>query len=131
MSEERCWRLLIVEDNRAFVDLTRAYLASLATLVHVERAEDAAALLAQGEPFDAILLDLGLQTTQGRATFQYIFEANKMAQLPIIVVTGSELDHGTPFPGGGRVVWKPMAFPDGLIQALHDVLDNRGGPHDA
>jgi PAS domain S-box-containing protein len=88
-------QILLVEDNSADAALLTRELAESSfgpfSITHVKRLEEALGLL-QRQPFDAVLLDLGLPDSQGLATLARL-QKQKPRGIPIIVLTG--LDDGS------------------------------------
>ncbi|HEX5748839.1 MAG TPA: response regulator [Archangium sp.] len=82
-------RILVVEDNPADVDLVREYLQErrLWTLSACDLLRKALAL-AEQEPPDVMLLDLGLPDSQGMETLNRAVD--RLPHVPIIVLTGRE-----------------------------------------
>ncbi|MGA2798621.1 MAG: response regulator, partial [Thermoguttaceae bacterium] len=88
---EGALHILLVEDNPSDADLLRETLAQVEEqleITHVERLQQAAEYIKQGDQVDVVLLDLGLPDSMGLATLE---RANSAApHLPIIVLTGLE-----------------------------------------
>ena len=84
-------KTLLVEDNPADVRLIREMLKELPAgtlqLQQVGRLDSAMELLRQ-EPFDVVLLDLGLPDAQGMETLTLIQKASR--SVPIVVLTGRD-----------------------------------------
>ncbi|RMD84091.1 MAG: hybrid sensor histidine kinase/response regulator [Candidatus Dadabacteria bacterium] len=82
-------RLLLVEDNpgdaRLFVEALREVGASDFDVTHVERFGDARARL-EAEPFDVVLLDLGLPDAEGLGMVSALGDV--APQTPVVVLTG-------------------------------------------
>ncbi len=82
-------KILVIEDNPGDADLVDVRLDQVkgfrAEVVHVQRL-DQALLRAQAEPFDLLLLDLGLPDSRGLDTLQRMQQA--CPQVPIVVLTG-------------------------------------------
>lgn len=88
------WRILLVEDEASFRHLVTATLARAIKPDHAktevfpaETVEVAQELL-EGRPFDLILLDLNLRSTQGIRTFESMRAAS--GNVPIVILTGEE-----------------------------------------
>ena len=83
-------RVLLVEDNRADVDLIREMLPETGAICFriesVSRLSEALIRL-KGDCIDLVLLDLGLPDSQGISTFQSVRKA--APDVPIIVFTGN------------------------------------------
>lgn len=88
------WRLLVIEDDRSYVLLLRAYLDAWAgeaiELDHVSRLGEALDRLAEGREYDAALLDLGLPDGVGLGLVERLCHAHP--GLPVIVLTGLDDD---------------------------------------
>jgi len=86
-------KLLLVEDDAHDLRLAREYLAGTRshafTVVHVGNVAAARAQL-EAEPFDAVVLDLGLPDSDGMETLTQVRE--RAGDLPIIILTGIDND---------------------------------------
>lgn len=86
---EQDLRVLVVEDNRADVKLVRDALAVARgrrfAITDVARLSDALERL-KVDPFDVVLLDLGLPDSKGLATFSLLHAPYRL--LPILVLSG-------------------------------------------
>jgi two-component system, cell cycle sensor histidine kinase and response regulator CckA len=82
------FRILVVEDNPAFVEFLRESLLSLSTELEVSVATQLSAAIAAltVQSFDAVLLDLNLPDSSGLQTLQRVTAAN--THVPIVVLTG-------------------------------------------
>jgi PAS domain S-box-containing protein len=93
MSMAAAWHLLMVEDDRSYVLLLRAYLDAWAgepiELDHVSRLSDALERLAVRD-YDAVLLDLGLPDGVGSGLVERLCQA--FPTVPVIVLTGLDDD---------------------------------------
>lgn len=82
-------KVLLVEDNPTDVLLVKATLAAAAgarfVVTHAAYLAEAERRIAE-EPFDVVLLDLGLPDSQGLATFTRARSA--MTEIPVIVLSG-------------------------------------------
>lgn len=114
-------RVLYVEDDPASVQVIASTLAlrpkvSLATAATT--AEGLAAIRA--EPFDAILLDLGLPDGSGWDLLDTVRRDPAMASTPVVVLTAGSVIAPTGTPGPDRIMQKPLDIADCLetIDAL-------------
>lgn len=89
-------RALVVDDDLLIRSLVKALL-EMESFAVTEAADGEAALAAvaavaaaDGQPFDLIVLDLGLPTLDGRQVLKAIRENPAHAAVPVIVLTGSE-----------------------------------------
>jgi PAS domain S-box-containing protein len=84
-----CIQLLLVEDNAADAALLREALDETTygsfRMTHTRRLDEAMRRL-ESEPFDVILLDLGLPDSQGLQTLERI--RNRTRKTPVVVLTG-------------------------------------------
>ena len=83
------FRILLVEDNRAYARLIREFLKEAGNgrfvLDYAERLSAGLEMMAERRP-DAVILDLSLPDSQGLATFIQIHE--RAPHVPVIVLTG-------------------------------------------
>lgn len=88
MTDKQHINVLLIEDNRHHADLISSMLMHAQDvhiqLQHAERLSSAVERLA-GEPFDVVLLDLGLPDSQGIETFIKVHD--QYPNIPIIVQT--------------------------------------------
>ena len=84
-------RVLVVEDNRADVELIKEYLPGMGSVrfefESVPRLSEALARLKE-KPFDLLLIDLGLPDSQGIDTFLKLQKA--APETPAIILTGND-----------------------------------------
>jgi len=84
-------KLLVVEDNAGDADLIREYLAGARGFrfqMELAASLGEARLRVTSEPFDLVLLDLGLPDCKGMATFEAMYRT--CPRVPIVVLTGLE-----------------------------------------
>jgi two-component system response regulator MprA len=112
-------RLLIVEDN---VDLRRMFRMALSLAGYdVEEAGDGleALRLIENRPPDLVVLDLKLRSLDGLSVQQELAARALTAHIPIVIVTGSDLDtDGLPV---ACVLRKPV-MPDDLVRTVRQCL---------
>ena len=129
--------ILLVEDNPGDAELLRELLGEPATglvaprVTWVERVGQARALLARaaagdGEPIDAILLDLSLPDARGLATVELVRAA--APTLPIVVLTGHDdeaLAVQAVQAGAQDYLVKGVVSAAGLRRALRHALERQ------
>lgn len=124
---DRPIRIMLIEDSPDDTDLFRDLLASVPSIsyavTHVERMREALRLLGV-EPFELILLDLGLPDSQGFDTFARISEQSP--DIPIIVLTGLDNDAlamQTVQNGAQDYLVKAQVDGPGLIRAIRYAIE--------
>jgi signal transduction histidine kinase/DNA-binding response OmpR family regulator len=122
-------RILLVEDNPRDADLLREGLSGLEespAIVHVERLGEAVRLLEQAEPFDVVLLDLGLPDAAGLAALE---RANAVAgRVPILVLSGLEdesLAIEAVRAGAQDYLVKGQTGARKLLQTIHHAMERK------
>jgi CheY-like chemotaxis protein len=87
-------RALVVDDDPLIRALVKALLETESFVVTVvadgEAAVSAVTTVVDGQPFDLIILDLGLPTLDGRQVLKTIRENPAHSAVPVIVLTGSD-----------------------------------------
>src|SRR5476651_1913053 len=83
-------RILLVEDDPAYAELTRAMLRTMSvTLDHATSVRAAVNQLTDAEgPYDVVLLDLGLPDAQELEALNSLVGA--APDLPLVILTGTE-----------------------------------------
>jgi signal transduction histidine kinase/CheY-like chemotaxis protein len=83
-------RLLLVDDDRSFIQLVRRMLQADGNRFHLSWASDGevALQLLHTERFDLVLLDIALPLRNGRAVVQAIRADQKLSHLPVVAVSG-------------------------------------------
>jgi len=83
-------KILLVEDNALNTELAIAILEQHGiTVKHAEHGQDALDILATGEVFDGILMDIQMPVLDGYETTKAIREQPKFKDLPIIAMTAN------------------------------------------
>ncbi|MFP5372872.1 MAG: response regulator transcription factor [Actinomycetes bacterium] len=126
MSDGPAPRVLLVEDEPRIAAFVAKGLRRAGWDVVV--AEDGAVglFLVTTEPFDAVVLDLGLPDTDGLSVLRTIQEGPTSP--PVVVLTGQDdpaSRKASTAAGARALVTKPFALGD-LRTALEGVLDRRG-----
>ena len=126
-----CICVLLVEDNPGDAFLVEQMLKQVGAdlhpfhLTHVEHLEAAAQCLAR-EPFDIILLDLGLPDTQGLDTLSAI---NAQApHLPAVILTGlgdEKLAFQAVRQGAQDYLVKGQVTADGLVRTIRYAIERK------
>ena len=129
VNHEANLHILLVEDNPGDADLLQEAMAQVANqpaITHAERMQQALAYLKQGEPFDVVLLDLGLPDSTGLATLQRAHDV--ASRLPIIVLTGLEDEAlGTEAVRNGAQDYlvKGQSSPRMLMRAIRHAIERK------
>jgi DNA-binding response OmpR family regulator len=111
--------VLVVEDDASLRQMYRTALG-LAGFLVVEAEDGLQALhCIEGQPPDLVILDLLLPTVSGLIVQQEIAANAQTRNIPIVIVTGSDLDLGPTY--GPCVLRKPVS-PDKLIATVRACL---------
>ncbi|HEX8987251.1 MAG TPA: response regulator, partial [Rhodocyclaceae bacterium] len=86
-------RLLIVEDDRAQADSMVALLGEGGVEIKVAATGKEAIGLLAAQPFDCLVLDLGLTDMSGFELLEYIQNLDGARRIPVIIHSGRELSH--------------------------------------
>lgn len=81
-------RILLAEDNENLAAILARFVASKGHSVTTAGNGAQAARLLASEPFDLLLLDLGLPEVSGIELLQKIRKSPKLSSLPVIIITG-------------------------------------------
>src|SRR5215212_9811532 len=81
--------VLVVEDDDAIAEVVEIVMQDAGYEVERATTVDAALMLVQGTPPAAVLLDLTLPGSSGLAFLRTCRESDRLASLPIILMTGS------------------------------------------
>jgi CheY-like chemotaxis protein/CHASE3 domain sensor protein len=84
-------KLLIVEDDKAQATALVALLDERGVAITVAETGAEAVRLLSGEPFDCIVLDLGLADMSGFELLEHIRNLEESRRIPVIIHTGKEL----------------------------------------
>ena len=84
-------KLLIVEDDQAHASALVVLLEQRAVAISVAQTGEQAIQLLSSEPFDCIVLDLGLADMSGFDLLEHIHNLEESRRIPVIIHTGKEL----------------------------------------
>lgn len=122
-------RVLLVEDNPTDVLILQEVLARVSSaqfeLIHAERLVGALAYLSR-EPFDVVLLDLGLPDSQGLETLVKLRQ--QAPPIPVVVLTGladEALGLNTLQQGAQDYLVKGQVEGDGLARAIRYAIKRK------
>jgi CheY-like chemotaxis protein len=112
--------VLVVDDDSAVREVV-AELLKLAgyEVVEARNGSEALAVLVAGARPGVIVLDLAMPVMSGRAFLAAVATDLELAQIPVIVVSGSRAEVG--LPRGIRFLNKPLE-PDQLVAAVAEVF---------
>jgi two-component system cell cycle response regulator len=82
-------RVLIADDDRVFVELTRQRMRALGFDVHVAYDSPTALMAAVRNPPDLILLDIGMPGGTGLHTLRRLKASGRTEHVPVVVITAS------------------------------------------
>lgn len=102
-------RILIVEDDPEYAELTSMYLANEGTTVEVAPTGEIAIEKAGTEAFDIVLLDINLPGMDG---FEALSEIRRYVDVPVIIVSAREADEDVVMglsAGADEFVSKPVS----------------------
>lgn len=128
---KRARRVLLIEDNRGDARLVREMLADQHRVqVELEQASTFAEGVAaiERQPFDALLVDLGLPDSQGLETFERLHA--RYPSIPTIVLTGmddTELAGQAVLAGAQDYIPKGAIAADGLARAIQYAIERKKG----
>lgn len=117
-------KLLIVDDDRAFVVLAAAILRDAGFMVLEAHDAMQGYMYAQQDPPEVILLDMQMPAGGGLNLLQKVQAVPRLARIPIIVVTASTddgLDELVRSKGAAALLIKPVDR-DRLLDLVHQVL---------
>lgn len=118
--EEIPKRLLIVDDDPAVRTMVGRVLAGEGYAVRAAGDGYDALALAEAEPFDLVLLDLGLPPTNGWDIFSRLRTAHPL--LPVIIITARFGEAGAAsLAGADALLEKPLDYPI-LLRTITQVL---------
>ena len=123
-------RVLVVDDDPAFRSLARRMLGDSATEI-VEAGDGATAMrLLHDDPPDLLLLDLHLPPPDGRAVLAAVRADPKLAALPVVIITSSEVDSSPDEMNALAVVLQKSNLQPDLLAAAAAAAGRliRGGP---
>jgi len=117
-------RVLIADDDRVFVELTRTRLRKLGFNVQAAFDSPTALMAAIKDPPDAILLDIGMPGGTGLHTLQRLKASARTQDVPVIVITGSDDPEvaRASLDGGAAIFLRKPVDSDALRTALAGVL---------
>ena len=114
-------RMMIVEDHSAFAQALELVLGGGTEVVLARSVEEGRALIGGGEPFDVVVLDLGLPNGEGTDLVPDIRERHP--QTRVAVLSAREDTVGVASKAGADVViLKETPLPD-IIYALRRLTD--------
>ncbi|WP_159996360.1 response regulator transcription factor [Roseomonas sp. 18066] len=120
-------RLLVAEDNADLADQLGAALAKARFVVDHARDGEEALFLGQTEPYDAVVLDLGLPVLDGLSVLRQWRQAHLPMPVLILTARGSWSDKVTGLNAGADdYLAKPFAM-DELVARLHALLRRAAG----
>jgi CheY-like chemotaxis protein len=118
-------KLLIIDDDRAFVVLAAAILRDAGFMVLEAHDAMQGFMYAQSDPPEIILLDMQMPAGGGMTLLQKVQTIPRLAQIPIIVVTASteeDLDQEVRAKGAVDVLRKPVDR-DRLVSMVTTILE--------
>jgi CheY-like chemotaxis protein/Flp pilus assembly protein TadD len=81
-------RILLAEDNENLAQLLARFIEARGSAVTTARTGTQAVRLLGSQPFDLLLLDLGLPEVSGVDLLQKIRKSPRLSSLPVIIITG-------------------------------------------
>jgi two-component system cell cycle response regulator len=118
-------RVLIADDDRVFVELTRQRMRALGFDVHVAYDSPTALMAAVRNPPDLILLDIGMPGGTGMHTLSRLKASARTEHVPVVVITASTdatVRSAATDNGAVAVLLKPVET-DLLRETVAGVLD--------
>jgi CheY-like chemotaxis protein len=119
-------KLLIIDDDRAFVVLAAAILRDAGFMVLEAHDAMQGYMFAQQDPPAIILLDMQMPAGGGMNLLQRVQGIPRLARIPIVVVTASieeGLDESVRAKGAVDVLRKPVDR-DRLVSMVTSILEN-------
>ncbi|MFQ5578942.1 MAG: PleD family two-component system response regulator [Anaerolineae bacterium] len=115
-------KILIVDDDKDIVNWLRTALSESGFKARGAFNGQEAMLLVKEDPPDLILLDLKMPGMDGVEVIQKLKEQPDTADIPIIVITGSSIDHDSDTikvlgMGAGHMLTKPFSL-DELVSEI-------------
>ena len=121
-------RVLVVEDDRALLELLTEYLELRGVEVTAVQTGPAALEALAADPFDAVVLDLRIPGLPGDQVLTRIRADPRLAQLPVAVMTGMRPGEFELVAHPDAVLSKPFDI-ETLSAALRDIAHaGRGNP---
>lgn len=123
-------KLLIIDDDRAFVVLAAAILRDAGYLVLESYDAMQGYMYAQHDPPDLILLDMLMPAGGGMNVLQKLQTVPRLAAIPVVVVTAStddDIEEQVRAKGAVNLLRKPLDR-DGLLGLVRKVLDDHTIP---
>ncbi|MEO8199519.1 MAG: response regulator [Gemmatimonadota bacterium] len=121
-------KLLIVDDDRAFVVLAAAILRDAGFMVLEAHDAMQGYMFAQQDPPEVILLDMQMPAGGGLNLLKRVQGVPRLARIPIIIVTASTdegLDELVRSQGASALLTKPVDR-DRLLDLVNQVLTSPG-----
>ncbi|MCP4568582.1 MAG: response regulator [FCB group bacterium] len=120
----RAAKILVIDDEPEITEIIHAFLDNAGYTVRVENQPQNAIKLAQEFTPDLILLDIMMPGTDGYQICNQIKEDTKMADTPVIFLTGkdSKDDQGKSFQSGGDMFIKKPFSCERLLEIVNIVL---------
>jgi CheY-like chemotaxis protein len=123
-------KLLIIDDDRAFVVLAAAILRDAGYLVLEAYDAMQGYMYAQHDPPDVILLDMLMPAGGGMNVLQKLQTVPRLATIPVVVVTASTdegLEDQVRAKGAVNLLLKPLDR-DRLLGLVRQVIHDHGAP---
>lgn len=123
-------KLLIIDDDRAFVVLAAAILRDAGYLVLEAYDAMQGFMYAQHDPPDLILLDMLMPAGGGMNVLEKLQTVPVLASIPVVVVTAStdeDLEATVRAAGAANLLRKPLDR-DGMLALVRQVIYNEPSP---
>ncbi|MEP7324913.1 MAG: response regulator [Gemmatimonadota bacterium] len=123
-------KLLIIDDDRAFVVLAAAILRDAGYLVLESYDAMQGFMYAQHDPPDLILLDMLMPAGGGINVLEKLRTVDRLATIPVVVVTASTeagLEDQVRTAGAVNILRKPLDR-DGMLQLVRQVISDHPAP---
>lgn len=117
--------ILLVEDDEATRGMFETALRRVGYVVHTTGSGAGALTRLRTEPFDLVVLDLGLPGITGPEVLDAIQKGPATAQLPVIVVTGATLHQRELGSLNVVTMLRKPVDPDDLVDAVYLALHGR------